>query len=219
MAEAITDTESGMVDPPDIAAGLAEYPMAWSGDGGAKGEIGDLCFDAFQGDHATVAGYAVQKLWSNYAGGCVVGVPVCDGSAQPPACRPCTHWDDGAACSGSEPVCDEASGHCRACRGSECAVGWAADAGAGAGGGAVAVVVTGAGAAAGAAAGSDAGAAYRAGGGGCASAGAAASGLADAAMVVLSVCWMRRRRYPRSTGRPSASHASSPPSRNATGMP
>ena len=42
MAEAITDVESGLVSAADVAAGNDVYPMAWSGDGGAKGEIGDL---------------------------------------------------------------------------------------------------------------------------------------------------------------------------------
>ena len=36
----MTDTESGLVDPADVSAGHDAYPMAWAGDGGAKGEIG-----------------------------------------------------------------------------------------------------------------------------------------------------------------------------------
>jgi hypothetical protein len=201
IAEAITDTESGMVDPADFAAGRDVYPMAWSADGGAKSEIADLCFSAFQGDHDTVAGYAVQKLWSNYAGKCVVGVPICDGATQPPSCRECTHYDDGAACSGEEPVCDEDTGRCRACEGSECPAD--PDAGVGADTGASAS----AGAGAGAAVDADAGGGgsvgtYRARGGGCASAGAGLSTSAlDGAIVALSLWSLARRRRLRGEAR------------------
>jgi hypothetical protein len=187
IAEAITDTESALVDPADITAGNDVYPMAWSADGGAKGEIADLCFNAFQGDNDTVAGYAVQKLWSNYEGKCVVGVPICDGVVQPPACRACTHYDDGAACSGDEPVCDEATGRCRACQGSECV----ADSDAGAREDPDGDVSGGDDADAGA--GSVVAGTYRARGGGCASAGAGAS-VFDAAIMALSLRWIQRRR-------------------------
>jgi hypothetical protein len=84
LAEAITDTESGLVAAAALAAGDDVYPMAWAGDGGAKGEIGDLCFNGFVGDNAAVAGYRVQKLWSNFAGACVVGLPICAPGGTPP---------------------------------------------------------------------------------------------------------------------------------------
>jgi len=134
LAEAITDTESGLLSAADVAAGNDVYPMAWAGDGGTKGEIADLCFHGFVGDNDQVAGYQVQKLWSNFAGACVVGVPICVPGATPPACRPCTAYDDGAACSGATPVCDVETGFCRACEGAECVpmmdAGGRADAGA-----------------------------------------------------------------------------------------
>jgi hypothetical protein len=196
MAEAMTDLESGLVDPSDFAAGTDVYPMGWAGVGGAKGEIGDLCFHAFHGDSATVAGYAVQKLWSNYAGACVAGIPICDGTAQTPACRSCTSYDDGAACGGATPVCDLPSGRCRACQGSECVQG--ADAGTGAFTGAF----TDAGAPDSAASTGEApGTTLRAGGGGCASAGASAYELdcllvAAASLVARTLRRARMRRVP-----------------------
>jgi hypothetical protein len=89
LAEAITDTESGLVSAADVDAGNGVYPMAWAGDGGTRGEIGDLCFHGFVDDNDQVAGYQVQKLWSNLAGACVVGIPICTPGTTPPACRPC----------------------------------------------------------------------------------------------------------------------------------
>jgi hypothetical protein len=184
LAEAITDTESGLVSAADVAAGLDVYPMAWAGDGGAKGEIGDLCFQGFVGDSDEVAGYAVQKLWSNFAGACVAGIPICVAGTTPPACRPCTAYDDGAACSGSTSVCDEASGHCRACEGVECPS--AMDAGAGADAGRAGVDAS---------AGDDAGAPGERLRAGCSAAGAGAgtSGL-EAVLIASAIGWARRRR-------------------------
>ena len=184
LAEAITDAESGLVPPAAMAAGDDVYPMGWAGAGGAKGEIGDLCFEGFVGDNAKVAGYAVQKLWSNYAGACVVGVPICDATTTPPACRACTAYDNGAACSGPTTVCDEGSGTCRACQGVECSAppdaGTHADSGrdpespdAGAGG--------------------DAGPGGARERGGCAAAGGEGSGL-GAWVVAAAVGWAGRRR-------------------------
>jgi len=182
LAEAITDTESGLVSAADVAAGVDVYPMAWAGDGGAKGEIGDLCFQGFVGDHDEVAGYQVQKLWSSFAGACVVGIPICVAGTTPPACRPCTAYDNGAACSGMTAVCDQASGYCRACEGAECAP--TPDAGSGADAG------TGVDASDGADAGPGDGGRVRA---GCAAAGAGASWL-DAGLVAIAVAWAGRRR-------------------------
>jgi hypothetical protein len=185
LAEAITDSELGLVPAADMAAGLDVYPMGWAGDGGAKGEIGDVCFQGFVGDHDMVAGYEVQKLWSNFAGACVVGVPICAAGTLPPACRPCTAYDDGAACGGATTVCDEATGYCRACQGVECTApvdaGARADAGRDPGPG-----VDGS-------AGGDAGPGEGGGRGGCAAAGAAAWGLEGWVLVTAMGCAWRRR--------------------------
>lgn len=110
LVEAITDPDTG------LALGLSR-PMAWRAtaeDGGAK-EISDLCEGFGVG---LVGGYKVAKNWSNFAGGCVVEVPVCDGELESPACRPCSAHDSGFACSGETPLCAEdgaKKGQCVAC--------------------------------------------------------------------------------------------------------
>ena len=45
----------------------------------ASSETGDLC----EGTSDKVAGYTVQKIWSNYAQGCVSHIPICDGVLVP----------------------------------------------------------------------------------------------------------------------------------------
>jgi MYXO-CTERM domain-containing protein len=100
LAEAMTDMEVGL----NTQAGPCARPLAWgtvAPTGAASYEAGDLC----QGTSATIAGYVVQKIWSNYANGCVAEIPICDGVLVAPACRPCTAYDDGAACEGSKPAC------------------------------------------------------------------------------------------------------------------
>ena len=87
MIEAVTDTSA--------------VQTSWYNN--AQGEIGDICATG-AGETGTVAGYTVQKEWSNNAGACVVtnSTPVCDGSSQPPACRNCVAAD----CGGTKPVCE-----------------------------------------------------------------------------------------------------------------
>jgi hypothetical protein len=83
-------------------------------------EISDLCNDqGFKLD-----GYTYTKNWSNFAGKCVGVIPICDGTKAPPACRPCTVFDEGAGCSGATQVCalsGEKAGQCVACTGASAA--------------------------------------------------------------------------------------------------
>jgi hypothetical protein len=101
LVEAITDPEVG------LAPGRAPvFPRAW--DDPADGEIADVCDEPGQVD--TVAGYRVQRAWSARRQRCIAqdpALPVC-GTARP--CRPCVASD----CGGAAPVCDAATGECRA---------------------------------------------------------------------------------------------------------
>lgn len=109
LAEAISDMEVGLADP----NGPAQRPMAWQSN---NGEDGDLC----QGTQGQVAGYTVQGIWSNFANGCVVQIPVCDGTTQPPNCRQCKSPDGG--CTGAKPACATSgplTGQCVQCTGTE----------------------------------------------------------------------------------------------------
>lgn len=115
MMEAITDPEAGLAN---LQAGNAR-PLGWLGDGGASQEIGDLCWHQFQGDHGPVAGFMVQRAWSNFAGACVLGVPICDGS-NGASCRSCNKYDSGAGCSDPKPACATSgpnAGKCVPCTG------------------------------------------------------------------------------------------------------
>lgn len=102
LAEAMTDMEVGLIETNMTVmsqrplAWVTEAPTAW-----ASNEAGDLC----EGTSDTIDGYVVQKIWSNYANGCVSNIPICDGVMMPPACRPCTPFDDGNACGGAKPAC------------------------------------------------------------------------------------------------------------------
>ena len=137
LAEAITDMEVGLVEY--NTTNVCQRPLAWTtlaSTAWASYETADLC----QGTSEIVAGYPVQKVWSNYAQGCVAQIPICDGVLVPPACRPCNAFDSGqacanacalsgkkagecvtctskyaAACTGPTPVCDDASYTCVAC--------------------------------------------------------------------------------------------------------
>lgn len=137
LAEALTDTEVGLVET--NTTNLCVRPLAWTtlaATAWASSEVGDIC----QGSYDTISGFAVQKIWSNYAQACVAQIPICDGVAIPPACRPCNELDDevactnacatsGAkegqcvkctskdakACSGATPACDDATYTCVAC--------------------------------------------------------------------------------------------------------
>jgi len=137
LAEAITDTEVGLVEY--NTTNLCARPLAWTTiaqTAWASQETADMC----QGTNETVAGYPVQKVWSNYAQGCVAQIPICDGVLIPPACRPCNVFDSGQACTnacalggtkqgqcvtctskypnactGATPVCDDATYTCVAC--------------------------------------------------------------------------------------------------------
>jgi hypothetical protein len=134
LVEAVTDPAIGLV------TGNLARPAGWTSTGG---EIGDLC----NAQQATVAGYTVQKEWSNAQGACVVQgpngpTPVCDGSTQPPNCRNCVPADCTGAkpycatsgskagqcvactsntnCSGGTPICDSNADTCRACTSADC---------------------------------------------------------------------------------------------------
>ncbi len=137
LAEALTDTEVGLVET--NTTNLCARPLAWTtyaSTAWASQEIADIC----QGNYDQIAGYTVQKIWSNYAQGCVAQIPICDGVLAPPACRPCSEFDDEAACtnacatagskdgqcvpctskdakacSGATPVCDDATYACVQC--------------------------------------------------------------------------------------------------------
>jgi hypothetical protein len=120
LVEAVTDAEVGLVDP-DLAKGETR-PSAWYSfvNGDDQGESADLC----EGSDTTVAGFTVQKIWSNSQGGCIGSSPtiVCEGAMPPvPGCRPCTAADEGVACNGARAHCqtDASSarvGQCVMCR-------------------------------------------------------------------------------------------------------
>lgn len=114
LAEAMTDMEVGLADQ----AAPAGRPIAWvtmSNNANNSYETGDLC----QGQNDVIAGYTVQKIWSNFANGCVGQIPICTaGGAMPPQCRPCNKFDSGAACGGMTPACATTGpdmGHCVLC--------------------------------------------------------------------------------------------------------
>ncbi|HEY1960513.1 MAG TPA: hypothetical protein VGH28_33110 [Polyangiaceae bacterium] len=137
LVEAITDTEVGLVET--NTTNPSARPLAWvtiAATAWDSEEVADLC----EGTSATVAGYTVQKIWSNYAQACVSEIPICDGVLVPPACRPCTAFDDenacpsacatsgpkagecvtctskdSKACAGATPACDDATYTCVAC--------------------------------------------------------------------------------------------------------
>jgi len=137
LVEAMTDTEVGLVETNTTSPN--ERPLAWvtlASTAWQSEEVADIC----EGTSDTVAGYTVQKIWSNYAQACVSHIPICDGVLVPPACRPCNDFDslnactnacatDGPkagecvlctskhheACSGTTPACDEATYTCVAC--------------------------------------------------------------------------------------------------------
>ena len=102
LSEAMTDMEVGLIETNTVVksarplAWVTVAPTAWD-----SYEDGDLC----QGTSATVDGYVVQKIWSNFANGCVAEIPICDGVMKPPACRPCNKYDSGNACTGANPAC------------------------------------------------------------------------------------------------------------------
>ena len=104
LTEAVTDMEIGLTT-------TVKRPIAWYSSTNGCGEIGDIC-NAQQG---SVAGYTVQKEWSNAAGACIVSKaslpPICTGPSTPAGCRVCTAADDGVACNGATPHCETASGN------------------------------------------------------------------------------------------------------------
>jgi MYXO-CTERM domain-containing protein len=102
LAEAMTDMEVGLVEYNFMNP--SARPLAWvtlANTAWQSLESGDLC----NGQTATVSGYVVQKIWSNFAQACVAQIPICDGMLMQPACRPCTPYDSGNACSGASPAC------------------------------------------------------------------------------------------------------------------
>src|SRR5581483_10022800 len=60
-------------------------------------------------------GYVVQKVWSNYAQACVAQIPICDGVMMPPACRNCTVYDSGNACTDACALQGPKAGQCVKC--------------------------------------------------------------------------------------------------------
>jgi len=121
LIEAVTDMEVGLVPAsvPTVARPAAWY---WYASDASQGEIGDICESSGNPD-TTVAGYTVQKEWSNSQGACIGTSPtiICDGSTPAiPGCRPCTAADNGVACNGARPVCEtnaanHKAGQCVAC--------------------------------------------------------------------------------------------------------
>jgi MYXO-CTERM domain-containing protein len=121
LIEAVTDMEVGLVPAsvPTIARPSAWY---WYATTSQQGEIGDICESSASPD-TTVAGYTVQKEWSNSQGACIGTSPtiVCDGSTPAiPGCRACTAADNGVACNGARPFCETTAtnhkfGQCVAC--------------------------------------------------------------------------------------------------------
>jgi MYXO-CTERM domain-containing protein len=112
LAEAMTDTEVGLVET--NTTDPSARPLAWvtlAATAWDSLEVADLC----QGTSATVAGYKVQKVWSNYAQACVAEIPICDGVLVPPACRPCNDFDSGNACPGACATSGTKSGQCVTC--------------------------------------------------------------------------------------------------------
>jgi MYXO-CTERM domain-containing protein len=112
LAEAMTDTEVGLVET--NTTNLCVRPLAWTtyaSTAWASQEIADIC----QGNYDQIAGYTVQKIWSNYAQGCVAQIPICDGVLAPPACRPCNEYDDEAACTNACATSGTKDGQCVAC--------------------------------------------------------------------------------------------------------
>jgi MYXO-CTERM domain-containing protein len=115
LAEAMTDMEVGIVETDFVKP--SQRPLAWvtlANTAWASLESGDLC----NGVTADVSGYKVQKIWSNFAQACVAEIPICDGVLVQPACRPCTTYDSGNACSGMKPACATAGtkvGQCVPC--------------------------------------------------------------------------------------------------------
>lgn len=137
LTEAMTDAEVGLVE--NNTTSPSARPLAWvtlASTAWNSQEIADIC----EGTSDQVAGYTVQKIWSNYAQACVAQIPICDGVLVPPACRPCNDFDSGGACAnacattgtkagecvtctskhegactGATPVCDDASYTCVGC--------------------------------------------------------------------------------------------------------
>lgn len=101
LVEAMTDPEVGLANQKVATARPISWvtlaPTAWD-----SLEIADVCQS--QG-YLKVAGYTVAKEWSNFAQACVVTIPICDGVLVPPACRPCNAFDSGSACGGAAPAC------------------------------------------------------------------------------------------------------------------
>jgi len=116
LAEAITDTEVGLVET--NTTNLCARPLAWTTYAQTawdSQEIADIC----QGNYDQVAGFTVQKIWSNYAQGCVAQIPICDGSLTPPACRPCNAFDDEVACTNACATSGPKQGECVKCTSSD----------------------------------------------------------------------------------------------------
>jgi hypothetical protein len=67
LVEAITDGAIGLAQKD----GTPAWPMAWYRNGGAHGEIGDIC----NAMHGQSSGFTVQKQWSNRQNKCVVSGP------------------------------------------------------------------------------------------------------------------------------------------------
>lgn len=122
LAESMTDMEVGLVEY--NMSNPSARPLAWvtvANTAWASDESGDLC----NGQTTKVAGYVVQKIWSNYAKACVAEIPICESPSadagvvlMPPQCRPCNSFDSGNACGDPKPACATSGveqGHCVKC--------------------------------------------------------------------------------------------------------
>jgi uncharacterized protein (TIGR03382 family) len=113
LIESVTDP---LISSTQVAIGS---PMAWYAPGNSCGEIGDICNQ----QTGVIAGYTVQKEWSNRLGACILTDPntpsICAGPSDG-GCRPCTYADNGVGCNGTTPVCEfdggsPLFGHCVPC--------------------------------------------------------------------------------------------------------
>jgi MYXO-CTERM domain-containing protein len=114
LIEALTDTEVGLAEQ----LSPTKRPIAWATVANTawdSQEIADICEG--QGSSVAFNGYKVQKVWSNFAGACVIGVPICDGMVPMP-CRQCNDFDSDNACEAPKPACATSgpnAGKCVAC--------------------------------------------------------------------------------------------------------
>jgi hypothetical protein len=106
-----------------IATASTVRPTAWFSNQPSVADTGNVA-DVCNHQHATVAGFVVEKGWSNKLASCIAStatpLPLCDLTTT--YCRQCSASDNGqpAGCNGTHPVCQTdatsaARGQCIAC--------------------------------------------------------------------------------------------------------